>query len=211
MMKATIFSEPNLNGIKIFQNRAEMQRILVIIIFSIISCGQSYQGKTEINHQKSATATLPAVGEKIQGDFNGDGIPEVAESVKIGERYGNPVEDGTPDEYEIRFSAKNMKPLKAGCCEIRLINEGDLNNDGADDISVFQAPMNGCTYSMTAWTFKSGIWQKIVETCLIPTGCDPFDDEEVQKRIRKENNAVYFYETDANDENGKLIRKKANL
>ena len=161
-------------------------------------------------HQK-LVASIPLIGEKIQGDFDGDGITDYAEAVKIREGHGNPVEDGTPDEYEIRFSAKHKETFKAGCCEILLINEGDLNGDGADEISVFQAPMNGCTFSMTAWTYQNRNWQKVVDTFLIPTGCNNIEDAQLQGRIRKQNGKVYYYETDPNDENGNLIRKKTNL
>jgi len=115
----------------------------------------------------------------------------------------------TPDEYEIQFSGDNLKSIKAGCCNIRLINEGDLNNDGGDEISIFQAPINGCTYSMTTYSHIYGTWKQIVETFLIPTGCDTISDLDLQKRIFKENNAIYYYDTDLNDENGKLVKKKA--
>lgn len=154
---------------------------------------------------------LPAIGNKIQGDFDGDGKTDIATAIKVRERKGNPVEDGTPDEYEIQFSATNLKPIDAGCCNIRLVNEGDLNNDGADDISIFQAPMNGCTYSLTTYSFKKGFWKQIVETFLIPTACNELSDYFLQKRIFKENNAVYYLESDPNDENGKLIKKKASI
>lgn len=94
---------------------------------------------------------------------------------------------------------------------MRLINEGDLNNDGADELSVFQAPMNGCTYSMTAYSFKNGRWKQIIETFLIPTGCDEMNDLTLQNRIFKENNAIYYYNADLNDEKGKPIKKKATV
>jgi hypothetical protein len=70
---------------------------------------------------KTETSNLPTTGEKIQGDFNGDGQTEFATATKIKEGQGNPVEDGTPDEYEIQFSSDNLKSIKAGCCDIRLI------------------------------------------------------------------------------------------
>lgn len=179
----------------------------------LFSCGQSSQHqKNVVNKQEKTetkTSSLLTIGEKIQGDFNGDGQTEFATATKIKGGQGNPVEDGTPAEYEIQFSGDNLKSINAGCCDIRLINEGDLNNDGADEISIFQAPMNGCTYSMTTYSFINGNWKQIIETFLIPTGCDNISNENLQKRIFKENNAIYFYDTDLNDENGKLVKKKA--
>ncbi|MCQ4142625.1 hypothetical protein [Chryseobacterium sp. EO14] len=190
-----------------------MRRLLIIMTIGLFSCGQSSQDKKSVTDKQEKVETkalnLPTIGEKIQGDFDGDGQADFATAIKIKEGKGNPVEDGTPDEYEIQFSGDNMKSINAGCCDILLINEGDLNNDGADDLSALQAPMNGCTYSMTTYSFINGTWKQIVETFLIPTGCDNISNDDLQKRIFKENNAIYFYDTDLNDENGKLVKTKA--
>ncbi len=179
---------------------------------ALFSCGQSSQKKKRVTDKQEKVEikalNLPTIGEKIQGDFNGNGQADVATAIKIKEGKGNPVEDGTPDEYEIQFSGDSLKSINVGCCDIRLINEGDLNNDGADEISVFQAPMNGCTYSMTTYSFINGTWKQIVATFLIPTGCDNISDDDLQKRIFKENNIIYYYDTDPNDENGLLLKKK---
>ncbi|RRJ86873.1 hypothetical protein EG240_15825 [Paenimyroides tangerinum] len=47
-----------------------------------------------------------SIGEIIKGDFNGDGKIETALLVKVKQGFGNPIEDGEPDEYEIQFSNK---------------------------------------------------------------------------------------------------------
>ena len=190
-----------------------MRRLLIIMTIGLFSCGQSSQDKKSVTDKQDKVETkalsLPTIGEKIQGDFNGDEHTEIATAAKIKEGQGNPVEDGTPDEYEIQFSVDKIKSINAGCCDILLINEGDLNNDGADDLSIFQAPMNGCTYLMSTYSLINGTWRQIVETFLIPTGCDNLSTDDLQKRIFKENNTIYFYDTDSNDENGKLVKKKA--
>ena len=154
--------------------------------------------------------SLPKIGEKIQGDFDGDGQVEIASAIKFKEGNGNPVDDGTADEYIIQFSGNVLSNINAGCCQIRLINEGDLNNDGADDLSIFQAPMNGCTYTMTTYSCRNGKWKQIVDPFLIPTGCEHYSDADLQKRIFKEHNNIYYFDTDPNDENGKLIKKLAH-
>lgn len=151
---------------------------------------------------------LPIIGEKIQGDFNGDKKIDTAAVIKIKEGQGNPMEDGTPDEYQIQFPGNDFKPINAGCCDIRLVNEHDLNNDGTDEISIFQAPMNGCIYSMATYSFIHGSWKQIVKPFSIPTGCDEMSDVDLQKRIFKENKTIYYFYVDPNDENGKLVKKK---
>ncbi len=151
------------------------------------------------------------IGETIEGDFDGDGIPEFATVVLTKKGEGNPVEDGTPDEYQVQFSNPKMEPLVAGCCEMRLVNEGDLNGDGCDDISLFQAPMNGCSYMMRTYSFKDGDWYQTVEPFLVPTGCDPPADPVVQGYLFREVGATYYLETDMSTEEMLLVKKKAIL
>lgn len=146
------------------------------------------------------------IGEIIKGDFNGDGKLEIARLVKVKQGFGNPIEDGEPDEYEIQFSNKKIKPIKIGCCEAILVNEGDLNNDRKDEISIFQAPMNGCTYSMATYTYSKSEWNIVVEPYLYPTGCKSLSYKEIENLIVKENNNIYYYTIDP--EEWKLIKQK---
>ncbi len=151
------------------------------------------------------------IGETIDGDFNGDGISESATVVLTKKGEGNPVEDGTPDEYQVQFNNPVMEPLVAGCCEMRLVNEGDLNGDGTDEISLFQAPLNGCSYMMRTYSFKAGNWHQTIEPFLVPTGCDPPADPAVQARVFREGGTIYFLDTDMEEEGMPLVKKKAVL
>lgn len=151
------------------------------------------------------------VGTKIEGDFTGNSQPEYAEALKTKVAIGNPAEDGSPAEYTVVFGNKNLNPISAGCCEIQLVNEGDLNGDDADELSIFQAPSNGCTYTMTTYTHKGGKWTKLFEPFLIPTACNEITQDDIQKRVFKEEGKVYIYETDANDENFKLVKKEVEI
>lgn len=176
-----------------------------------ISKKDSVSVKTESKTSQEKKTTKLLVGAKIEGDFDGDGKNEFATVTKTKQGEGNPIEDGTPDEYTISFSTTSLKAIPINCCEATLINEGDLNNDGKDDFSVFQAPMNGCTYAMTTYSLQNSDWKQIIETFLVPTSCDGFTAEDLQNRIFIENKTVYKLETDPNDESLKLIRKKIEL
>ena len=176
-----------------------------------ISKKDSVSVKTESKTSQEKKTTKLLVGAKIEGDFDGDGKTEFATVTKTKQGEGNPIEDGTPDEYTISFSTTSLKAIPINCCEATLINEGDLNNDGKDDFSVFQAPMNGCTYAMTTYSLQNSDWKQIIETFLVPTGCDGFTAEDLQNRIFIENKTVYKLETNPNDESLKLIRKKIEL
>ena len=172
-----------------------MKLTLIFLIIGTVSLAQTSKDKK--------------IGEKIEGYFIGDGKKSTATVFKTKEEIGNPIEDGTPAEYEIRFSSSKLKPLKKGCCEMILINEGDLNNDKKDEISIYQAPMNGCSYSMTTYSFINGMWEQIVKPFLIPTGCSELNNAELQSRIFIQNKKIYYYETISDEESGTLSLKKA--
>lgn len=189
-----------------------MKKLLILLLFGILSC-EKIPKETKIKVERKETvaitsSNLLSIGEKIEGNFKGDGQIYFATAVKIKEGIGNPVEDGTSDQYEIQFSG-NLPVINAGCCSIRLVNEGDLNNDGTDEISLFQAPMNGCTYSMTTYSLTKGNWKKVINEFMIATGCDEISDDDLQRRIFKEKDTIYYFEADPNDENQTLIKKKA--
>lgn len=192
-----------------------MKLSLIILLLTLMLPAQFLKAQVKKSTMKSTvgakTLNTPKVGEKIQGDFNGDGKSEFATAKKVKERIGNPAENGSPAAYEIQFSDPNIKPILVNCCDIRLINEDDLNNNGTDEISVYQAPMNGCTYAMTTYSFTNGKWKKMIDSFLIPTGCEPLSDEDLQQRIVRENETVYYFETDMTNENTKLVKKKAVL
>lgn len=147
------------------------------------------------------------IGEIIKGDFDGDGKLETARLVKVKQGFGNPIEDGEPDDYEIQFSSKKMRPIKIGCCEAILVNEGDLNNDKKDEISIYQAPMNGCVYRMQTFTFFKSEWKLVFEPFLYPTACDELTFTEIENLVVKEKDSIFYYTIDT--EEWKLIKQKA--
>ncbi|WDF45774.1 hypothetical protein PQ459_12795 [Chryseobacterium sp. KACC 21268] len=174
-----------------------MKLIIIFLTFGIWTFGQTSKNKK--------------VGEKIEGNFLGNGKIIVATAVKTKEGKGNPVENGTPDEYEVRFSDSKLKPIKSACCEIILINEGDLDQNGTDEISIYQASMNGCIYTMSTYSFINGNWKKIANSFLVPTGCESINYDDLQKIIFREKDNIYYLRKDMSDENGKIIKKKLEL
>jgi len=155
-------------------------------------------------------AQTPTIGTSVQGDFDGDGKKEYAFSVLLKEAVGNPMEDGTAAEYAVNFSTEKISTIEAGCCYITLVNEGDLNNDGLDELSLFQAPVNGNTSTMVTYSFKNGKWIEIVASYMVPTREDFLSDEEIQELVFIENGHIYYLDTDMSDENMPLIKVKVN-
>lgn len=144
---------------------------------------------------------------RIEGDFNGDGNLDLA----FGVIYRKAMEAEGQDEYVIRFSNPDIKPLLTGYGEIRLINEGDLNSDGRDDISVYQAPLHGCSYVMSSWAFTNSGWKQITDPWLVYNGCNYLSDEDLQNRIVVEDGVVYFYQEDPHDEHLTLVKKEMSI
>lgn len=141
---------------------------------------------------------------RIDGDFNGDGNLDTAFGVLL----RRAMEEEGQDEYVIRFSDGSIHQLETGYGEIRLINEGDLNNDGRDDISVYQAPLHGCTYNMNTYSYSGDKWKSITGTWLVLSGCNYLSDEDLQNRIVVEDGTVYYYQEDPNDEHFALQKKE---
>jgi hypothetical protein len=161
-----------------------IRHITITLLFIIIS--------NKANSQK--------VGDTIYGDFNGDKKIEYAYRFLAKNGNGNSVENGIPNQYEIRFSDKTIKNIKVNCCWFKLINEGDLDNDGNDEITIVQSPENGCLGTVSTYTLKKDSSSLLFKPFSMFI-CAELTDTELQKLIIKENNIVYFYEADPNDEN----------
>lgn len=147
----------------------------------------------------------PMVGKRIYGDFNGDGKYEYAYAEFLKEVKGpTPMDDdGTYPVFAIKFSDEKIPTFNIGCCEATLINEGDLNGDRTDEISLFQAPMNGCSYDWRTITYIGSEWKDLLEPDLIPSiGCEGvLPGEELQDIITLEDGIVYRKSVDVNDPN----------
>lgn len=147
------------------------------------------------------------IGSRIYGDFNGDGKKEYAYRKLVKEGYGGSrVDGGVPEEYEIQFSDSSIKPIAVGCCWFTLINKGDLDNDGADEIIIVQDPHNGCLGRVQTYTIKNNESRYLFDPFYLFI-CDGVSDENMFGLIVKEGSKVYYYEVDLNDL--KLLKKEA--
>jgi len=206
-----------------------MKKILIIVLLALASCKNESK---QIPDDTDTITTAPSAVPAISGDDEGEAVaPErttanpdesvtgrfvpnkdvtaMATLVRQGE--GNPAEDGTAAAYSITFNDPNIPTIPAGCCELILINEGDLDGDGLEELSLSQAPMNGCVFSMATYSFKNGKWKQLIKPFLIQTGCEGTSRADMDKRIIKEGNKVYKMETDVNDEEGKLVKQEVKL
>lgn len=156
----------------------------------------------------NSIAQTSGVGTSIQGDFDGNGKKEFAFSVQTREGEGNPMEDGIAAEYVVNFSDEKIPSLGGDCCEIVLVNEGDLNNDGNDEISIWQYPVNGSVFSFETHSFKNGKWEVIVPRYLLAPKDDYLTHKQIQALVVLEKGQIYYYDTDVNDEDMPLVKRK---
>jgi len=145
------------------------------------------------------------VGHLITGDFNGDGRTDTA---FVKQTF---IAKTKAKSWTLMFSDKTIPGMQLGCCDLYLVNEGDLNKDKATEISIFQAPENGCVYVWTTYSLKNNRWTKFIQPFLIATDCEHFKPEELRNRVFKENGKVYYWDVDPNDDANQAIKKQVTI
>lgn len=143
--------------------------------------------------------------ESVTGNFTGKEGTAIATLI----HEGTDSED--PSQYSITFNDPNIAAVPGVCCGVILVNEGDLNGDGLDELGVANAPLHGCTYDYKVYTYVNGKWKPFIETILFPTQCEGTDRDKIQELVFKEGNTVYYLNTDFNDDNFKKTKTKAKV
>jgi hypothetical protein len=190
-----------------------MKPLYILPLLLLLACKKGPAMADAKNDTIPTTTVQPEPAESATvglWDFNGDGLDDNNITVNRTEGKGNPVEDGTPDSYTLMFN-KIVPDLPIGCCEPQFMGEGDLDGDGAAELTVVQAPMNGCTYNLSIWSLKAGKWQRVFGPEMIPTGCEEIAPTDLNAMVVAENGTVYFYKTDFNDEDFKKVKTKIQL
>ncbi|HEU4717236.1 MAG TPA: hypothetical protein VFU15_05365, partial [Bacteroidia bacterium] len=110
---------------------------LSLVLFGCANAPETPAVKPGATDQSQKTF-VPELSDSIEGDFDGDGKKEwaVLAMTKDGSR-NLPANPDDPAKFEVLFRNGKIKPLDAGCCDLRLVKEDDLDDDGGDEISVF--------------------------------------------------------------------------
>jgi hypothetical protein len=154
---------------------------------------------------------------RVEGYFNADTSRDIGYGVFFGRiqnenRSGEDTELVAETQYIVRFQDSRIKPMPVVTGRhIRLVNEGDLNTDGQDEISIFVQSMRSCMYTASTWSYQAGRWIRITDYWTIPTVCDYVSDEDLQDRIVMEDGELYYYETDVSDKDLPLVKKELTL
>ena len=79
-----------------------------------------------------------------------------------------------------------------------IINEGDLDNDGADEITIRENPMNGCIGLATTYSIKNNKPYILIDSFSFYSGtCDNVISINPDDLVEKNSNSVFYYEYDA--------------
>lgn len=150
--------------------------------------------------------TEDLVGLEVKGDFNGDKKIEEARSGPIRQFYPDKNIDGVG--WMAQFEDSTIKELTLGCCLSYMVNEGDLNNDGADELSIYaySGNMADCNYYYSTYTLTKKGWQKIIGPFVVANGCEGFQSENLLSKVTKDEKGAVYYQVDTL---GKSVKKRA--
>ena len=109
-----------------------------------------------------AHSAIAMIGTKIDGYFIDKFNLLKAEVVITKSGNDNPNDEYIPDECKVQLPNTSSDQIgNPVSCDTILINEGDLNDDGIDELSVYSAPLHGCTYNMSTFHLKMEYFKKL--------------------------------------------------
>ena len=174
---------------------------LVILFMFISACSQNKKKisliqKKEITKPENGILEKTAVNTLI-GNFNGDNKIEIA---YVDQKNSS-----------VDFLNDTMIPiiLNSNTGEFRLFNEGDLDNDGSNELSVYQSYDDIDFDIMTTYSFKDGNWTEIIESFQIFNNGKRLSDKEIENKVFTKNKIAYYY--DFEDFEKVLIKHAENL
>jgi hypothetical protein len=158
------------------------------------------------NDDKQAVTSIE-VGDStlIMGDFDGDHIPDSGYFVVVDkyitefdpkdyEHGGDNHIDSVVYGYKFCFPGEKIATLPGlGGAVVSLVNEGDVNRDGKDEISVLQQHLLTGTCAFNTYTYQNGQWKQILGKQFAGY-YGLIEEVEVQGRIVMEDSILYYYE-----------------
>ena len=167
---------------------------------------------TDYNLTKNKQKLVPY--NAIKGDFDGDGlfeyvwiIPPKFSKDQNGDNDGACVGDCT--SY-LKFSNDKIPSIKLDNCIGGVpINEGDLNNNGSDEIGILKLWWTSCWRPFYVYTLINNKWELVVDP--ISTHCDQWDKGviPIQKDVSKPGYVLINYSS--RTEEGVVIHTESIL
>ena len=143
---------------------------LLTVVVLMLSCGTTQQ------KNKDKFVKDGKLCETILGDFNGDGKAESAELYRLSKN------DVSTDN--IYFTNNSINSIDSSVIEytaMYLTNEGDLNDDGADDIGFFLHCGQSYWGTYAVYSYVGGEWKLLLSYDHNPG----WNDTPIQDLVRK--------------------------
>ncbi|KOS06713.1 hypothetical protein AM493_12240 [Flavobacterium akiainvivens] len=187
-------------------------KALYLLPLLLLSCKKEPAQKSEtVKDTIQQEAPQPKPATVSLWDFNGDGVADDAIIVHNNLDDAHSDDGITPGSWTIKFENKTLPDLPLAGGMPTPVGEGDLNRDGAAELTIIQEPNHGCVYDLTTWSFQKGKWKQVFGPELIPTACEPVNYDALKQLIVEENGKVYSYKADLNDEGFKRIKTEVKL
>lgn len=174
---------------------------LVTTCLFVLSCNSENSDNiqnSQVNNSpkldiKDTLIGVDQYADSVEGDFNGDGKREFMslEIPKLGEDDMSCVGNC---ESTIVFSDKTIPTIKVDNCIFgSLVNEGDLNGNGSDEIGLLPGWFTSCWHTYLVWTFKKGRWIYAVDP--ISTHCNQWEKgaDAIEKDNKREGYVIIRY------------------
>jgi hypothetical protein len=137
----------------------EEEKVAAYLIFVKRNAGWKIYAESDLKTDRLLSSGAQIPGNATEGDFNGDGITDYMWLETV---------DKT-EECKIRFSGAIPPIIVPTCLGGSPVNEGDINDDGADDVGLLPVWESSCWKGYFVYTFKENQWVEALEP--ISTHC----------------------------------------
>jgi hypothetical protein len=174
-----------------------IKKVLPLCLF-LAACGNSSDSNSGCDRPQN----LVLLGKKVQGDFNGDCKIESLEVYMAKEGFGHPQTDSVYEYnlFKFRCSDKGIQLPDdiSNYPHPQLVNEGDLNNDGSDELSIIDYSTNGTQVDMKVYSFDGKKWKQILSPTIEPGVGTDITLDELQKRVYLKDGKICYMNSDVN-------------
>lgn len=154
---------------------------LLTILFAIMlmaACGNNHTRQTTSAERPPRVIVMDCddngsneelqLKECVDGDFNGDGEDEYAAIYSFKRLSADGIEREEWDYYKydhydyVIFGDSSIVSIDIEYSGSYLINEGDLDGDGADEIGLFNHGGYSTWGMYCVYTYKNGVWSELI-------------------------------------------------
>jgi hypothetical protein len=148
----------NFTKATIKDNKKE-ERVAAYLIF--IKRGEVWKiyAESDLQTDRLLSSGSQIPGNAVEGDFNGDGITDYMWLETVSKT----------EECKIRFSGAIPPIIIGTCLGGSPVNEGDINDDGVDEVGLLPIWESSCWKGYFVYTFRKNQWVEALEP--ISTHC----------------------------------------